>query len=398
MFRGLVFRGLVFRGLAFRGLAFRWFAFRWFALRPMALWLSPSDLRPKGNLMKLRALGMVALVALAGCDSAPSEAAPAISCAAGKIAGQGSSAQANAVSAWIRNYQVSCADATVEYASVGSGAGLDAFIAGTGDFAGTDSALSAENQPKANARCGSGPAIHLPMVVGPIALAYNVAGVGDLRLAPDTIARIFNGRITAWNDPEIIRDNPGAVLPATPIRTVHRSDNSGTTDNFTKFLAARAAADWPHGSGSAWKAPGGSAQKGSNRVVSTIERSDGAIGYVEASYARFHNLPIASVGNAAGTLVPLSDEAAGSMVADAKITGTGGDLKLAIDYATTSAGAYPLVLVTYEVVCKTGTPDLVKSFLTYASSTAGQQAATRLGYAPLPDKLRDQVAAAVETL
>jgi phosphate transport system substrate-binding protein len=348
--------------------------------------------------MKRRALGLIALVALAGCAAPRPAAAAPISCASGEIAGQGSSAQANAVSAWIRNYQVSCADATVEYAGVGSGAGLAAFIAGDGDFAGTDSPLPAADQPRANARCGRAPAIHLPMVVGPIALAVNVAGVATLRLAPRTIARIFTGRITTWNDPSIARDNPGATLPATPIRTVHRADNSGTTDNFTKFLAATAPSDWPHGSGSAWAAPGGLAQRGSNRVVSTIERSDGAIGYVEASYARFHHLPTASVGNAAGEYVALTDEAAGIMVGGAELTGTDGDLRLAIDYSTGSAGAYPLVLVTYEVVCKAGASPLLKSFLTYASSPLGQSAATRLGYAPLPDTLRTRVAEAVATL
>jgi phosphate transport system substrate-binding protein len=332
---------------------------------------------------------------LAGCDTPGSAAPPPIACATGKIAGQGSSAQVNAVSAWIRDYQVSCAGATVEYAGVGSGAGLAAFIAGTGDFAGTDSPLSADEQPRANARCGTGPAVHLPMVVGPIALAYNVAGVDHLRLAPGTIARIFTGRTTTWNDASIARDNPGVALPATPIRTVHRSDSSGTTDNFTKFLAATAAADWPSGSGSTWKAPGGTAQKGSNRVVSTIERTDGAIGYAEASYARFHSLPMADIGNASGDFVPLTDTAAATMVAGAEPAGTGGDLQLAIDYRTS---AYPLVLVTYEVVCKTGTPALVKSFLTYAASPAGQQSATNLGYAPLPEALRTQVAEAIATL
>ncbi|GIM92210.1 phosphate ABC transporter substrate-binding protein PstS [Paractinoplanes toevensis] len=348
--------------------------------------------------MKLRALGLIALVTLAGCSAPRPAAAAPISCASGKITGQGSSAQANAVSAWIRNYQVSCADATVEYASVGSGAGLAAFIAGAGDFAGTDSPLSAADQSRANARCAQAPAIHLPMVVGPIALAFNVAGVDSLRLTPATIAQIFTGRITTWNDPSIIRDNPAAALPATPIRPVHRSDNSGTTDNFTKFLAATAAPNWPHGSGSTWKAPGGLAQKGSNRVVSTIERSDGAIGYVEASYARFHHLPTARVGNAAGEFTAPTDAAAGNMVDGAKLTGTGGDLQLAIDYGTGSAGAYPLVLVTYEVVCKAGASPLVKSFLTYASSPTGQTAATRLGYAPLPSTLRTRVANAVATL
>jgi phosphate transport system substrate-binding protein len=345
-----------------------------------------------------RALGLVPvlLFALAACSSPPPEPEAAITCASGSVAGQGSSAQTNAVSAWIKDYQVACEDATVEYASVGSGAGVAAFIAGTGDFAGTDSPLSAADLPRAGARCGGGQVVHLPMVVGPIALAYNVAGADGLRLAPDTIARIFTGRITAWNDPQILRDNPGAALPATTIRTVHRGDNSGTTDNFAKFLSATAPADWTLGAGSAWKAPGGLAPKGSNRVVSTIEQTDGAIGYVEASYARFHNLPTARVGNAAGEFTTLTDEAAGRKVAGASTTG--GDLQLAIDYKTASAGAYPIVLVTYEVVCKTGAPALVKSFLTYAAGPAGQSAATRLGYAPLPESLRAKVEAAVAAL
>jgi hypothetical protein len=122
------------------------------------------------------------------------------------------------------------------------------------------------------------------------------------------------------------------------------------------------------------------------------------LGYVEASYARFHNLPIARVGNAAGEFAELTDDSAGRTVAGAKITGTDGDLRLAIDYSTRTPGAYPLVLVTYEVVCRTGAPPLVKSFLTYASSPAGQAVATTLGYAPLPESLRAKVAAAVAAL
>ena len=354
----------------------------------------------KGSAMRLRAsLAAVPLVLLAvsGCDSAGPPSAEAISCAPGTVAGQGSSAQANAVSAWIKNYQVSCADATISYSSVGSGAGVTAFIGGSGDFAGTDSALSAADQPRAAQRCGSA-AIHLPMVVGPIALAYNVAGVDSLRLSPATVAQIFGGRITRWNDAAVARDNPGVALPATPVRTVHRSDKSGTTDNFTKFLAGAAGENWSYGSGSAWPAPGGVAALGSNRVVSTIERADGAIGYVEASYARFHDLPTARVGNAAGDFVGLTDEAAGLMVAGARVTGTGGDLQLSVDYKSAVAGAYPLVLVTYEVVCQRGTGPLVKSFLGYAASPAGQEAAVQLGYAPLPEALREKVVGAVAAL
>jgi len=350
--------------------------------------------------MKLRTIGLVAVLALAAggvaaCDAPQPVAASGISCAAGSIKAQGSSAQTNAVNAWIRNYQVSCPDATIEYDSTGSGAGLRAFIAGTGDFAGSDSALTSADQPRADARCRTGPAIHLPMVIGPIALAYNVAGVGDLRLRPATLAKIFAGAVSRWNDPAIVADNPGTPLPSTPIRTVHRSDSSGTTDNFTTFLAATAAGDWTFGAAGTWSAPGGSAQRGSNGVAATIARSDGAIGYIEASYARFHNLATARIGNGAGEFVALTDEAAGRTVAGAK---SAGDLRLEIDYWTTAAGAYPIVLVTYEVVCQSGTPELVKSFLTYTASPAGQAAATRLGYAPLPEQLRDRVAAAVTAL
>lgn len=338
------------------------------------------------------AVSLTLLAALAAC-TAPSAVTPAaatISCGSGSIAGQGSSAQAGAVNSWIRQYQIACPKATVAYDSTGSGAGRAAFIAGTGDFAGTDSPLSATEQSQANARCG-GPAIHLPMVAGPVALAYTVAGVGDLRLRPATIARIFAGRITAWNDPAIVADNPNTPLPSTAIVTVHRSDSSGTTDNLQKFLTATAGADWAYGAGSAWAAPGGRAEKGSNGVSATIAGTDGAIGYVEWSYARFSNLHTASVANGAGRFVPLTADAAATAVAAAEPAGTGKDLRLALDFKTGAAGAYPLVLVTYEVVCANRTPALLKSFLTYAVSDAGQAAAARLGYAPLPSALRTRV-------
>jgi phosphate transport system substrate-binding protein len=348
--------------------------------------------------MRLRCFALAGLLATSACAAQPVAAGPApISCASGSVTAQGSSAQTNAVNNWIKNYQVHCAAATLEYASVGSGAGVRAFIAGTGDFAGSDSPLNAEQKAAADARCG-GPAVHLPMVVGPIAVVYNVAGAGDLRLRPATLAAIFAGAVTRWNDPAIAADNPGAPLPATRIRTVHRADSSGTTDNFTAFLAATAGGSWRFGASSTWPAPGGNAQRGSNRLATTVARSDGAIGYVEASYARFHNLATARVGNGAGEFAALTDEAAGRTVAGASSTGTGGDLPLSIDYATKEPGAYPIVLVTYEIVCRTGTPGLVRSFLTYTSSPAGQAAATRLGYAPLPEKLRAEVAAAVTGL
>jgi phosphate transport system substrate-binding protein len=342
----------------------------------------------------LTALLLAAALA-AGCDAAPRRAPDAISCATGTAAAQGSSAQTTAVNAWIKDYQVSCAGAAVSYDSVGSGAGVRTFLDGTGDFAGTDAPLSEKDRPAAEARC-HGAALHLPLVAGPIALAYNVAGVDALRLSPATIAKIFAGTITAWNDAAVARDNPGAALPATAIRPVHRSDSSGTTDNFTRFLAGTAG--WTYPGGTSWTAPGGTGVKGSTRVVSAIEQNNGAIGYVEGSYARFRDLPTARVGNAAGDFTVLTDAAAARTLAAAKIVGRGDDLQLSIDYRTTTADAYPLVLVTYEIVCATGTSPLTKSFLAYAAGPAGQQVAVGCGYVPLPESLRVRAAQAIAKL
>jgi phosphate transport system substrate-binding protein len=337
------------------------------------------------------------LLGVAACDSTSTPARAYIDCAGGSIAAQGSSAQANAVSAWIKDYQVSCSEATIEYASVGSGAGRRSFYAGTGDFVGSDSPVAADEQAKATARC-QGPVLHLPMVVGPIALAYTVTGVDDLRLAPATIARIFTGKITRWNDQRIKADNPGVELPSTPIRPVHRSDSSGTTDNFTKFLAATAGTDWGLKASSTWPAPGGVPADGSNRLVSAIERTDGAIGYVESSYARFSNLPTARIGNAGGEFVALSDAAAARTIAGAKVVGTDGDLRLELNYRIADPLAYPLVLVTYEIACRQGSSALAKSFLAYASSSLGQDTAARTGYAALPEELRARVEQSVAGL
>jgi ABC-type phosphate transport system substrate-binding protein len=194
--------------------------------------------------MKLRAAAVTAMLLVAGCD-APAEPGTPIACAAGSAAGQGSSAQTNAVNAWIKAYQIACPDASIEYSSVGSGAGVRAFLAGTGDFAGTDTPLTGADKQRADARCGTGPAVHLPLVIGPIALAHNVAGIEDLQLSPPTIARIFSGKITVWNDRAITDDNPGTALPATRIRIVHRSDGSGTTDNFLRYLSGVAVTGSP---------------------------------------------------------------------------------------------------------------------------------------------------------
>jgi phosphate transport system substrate-binding protein len=362
----------------------------------------------------LAGLALTATFALAACGSdnnttpsadaggASSAASNPISCASGTLNAQGSTAQQNAINQWVKDYQTACSGANVVYQGTGSGAGQQAFIAGTADFAGSDSALAAADQPKADMRCKTGPAIHLPMAVGPIAVVYNVQGVTNLQLKPETLAKIFAGKITTWNDAAIKADNPSATLPSTKILTVHRSDSSGTSDNFTNYLSTVDPTDWTFGHDKTWKGPGGDAEKGSDGIASQLSKTSGAIGYVEWSFAQADSLNVAKVGNGAGEFAELNGDSAGKTIASAQITGTGDDMQMKIDYKTTAAGAYPIVLVTYEIVCDKGNSatalPLIKGFLGYAASTAGQQAITKVGYAPLPETVRTKVATTVGNL
>jgi phosphate transport system substrate-binding protein len=352
-----------------------------------------------------------ATLALAGCGSdntttpsnGASSAGTKTDCATGSLTAQGSSAQKNAMDEWIKAYQAKCSGAQINYQATGSGAGVTAFNSNSADFAGSDSALKdGDETTKAAARCGGNPALNLPMVVGPIAVAYNLSGVTGLQLKPATIAKIFSGKILKWDDPAIKADNPSATLPSTAVQSVHRSDDSGTTDNFTNYLSSAAAADWTFSHNKTWKAPGGLAVKGSDGVAGAIKQGPGSIGYVELSFAQNSSLAMAKVYNGAGEYAELTDVSAGKTIAGAKITGTGDDLKLGIDYTTKEAGAYPIVLVTYEIVCSKGNDaaklPLIKSFLKYTVGAEGQGLLTKLGYAPLPETVRAKVETSVTNL
>lgn len=353
---------------------------------------------------------LAGVLALSACGKDPSAggggenaASPKASdCAKGSLNSSGSSAQANAMSEWVKAYQSSCEGATINYQSNGSGAGVEQFIQGNTGFAGSDSPLKAEEKPKAMERCEGNEAIHLPMVVGPISVVYKLEGVDDLQLSPATIAKIFAGKAKKWNDPAIKADNPDAKLPATPIQPIHRSDSSGTTDNFTNYLSEAAPKDWKFDHDKTWKAPGGQGAKGSEGIASSLKSTEGAISYVELSYAENSELSQAKVKNAAGKYVELTGDSAAATVASAKVVGKKNDLELEIDYNTEAADAYPIVLVTYEITCAKGLPsdqvDLVKGFLSYASSQKGQDSLGDLGYAPLPDDVATKVRKSVQSI
>ena len=365
-----------------------------------------------GSLVGLVLTGTLALTAC-GSDNnttpaatgstAPSaSAASAIACATGSIKAAGSSAQKNAVDEWVKAYQTACSGATINYSPAGSGAGVASFISKQVDFAGSDSVLKDTEATEAAARCATGKAINLPMVVGPIAVAYKLAGVKDLILDATTISGIFAGKIATWDDAAIKALNPGATLPSTKIQAFHRADESGTTDNFQKYLTAAAPTAWTSGAGKKFTGTGGQSAAKSDGVTQAVKSTEGAVTYVEQSYAENAALGIAKIATGASAPVALTAASAAKAVEAATISGTGNDLKLKLDYATKAEGAYPLILVTYEIACETGTPaaslPLVKSFLTYTASTQGQSILTGLGYAPLPEQIRAKVATAVESL
>ncbi|MGB8200829.1 MAG: phosphate ABC transporter substrate-binding protein PstS [Pseudonocardiaceae bacterium] len=372
-----------------------------------------------GGLVKLQrhriALGWLAgsglLLCACGSDtggnaesSTSPSAAATITCSSGSLTAAGSTAQQNAMEEWIKGYLNKCSGANINYGGGGSGQGVQQFADAKIDFAGSDFPLAEGNeQQAANARCGSGPAINIPMVGGPIAIGYNVPGITkNLNLSASNLAKIFSGKITNWNDREIAQDNPGLQLPSLGIQSFHRSDGSGTTYNFTNYLAHDATTDWTFGTNKNWSAPGGQGAKGSQGVAQGVQSTPGGIGYFELSFATQSRIPYATVGNAEGKFISLTPENAVHFLSEAKVIGTGDDLKLQFNYATTDAAAYPNLLVTYEIVCSKGNAaaklPLLKNFLGYAASPAGQQELPVQGYISLPGNLQQQVREAIGSL
>lgn len=335
-------------------------------------------------------------------SSAPSSAS-SIQCSGGTLTASGSTAQSNAMAAWTKAYQTACSSATVNYGGGGSGQGVQQFTQGATDFGGSDFPLSTAEKPAADARCGTGnSAINLPVTPGPIAVAYNLPGVTNLQLSAATLAGIFSGKITTWDDAAIKADNPSATLPSTGIQTFHRSDGSGTTFNFTNYLENDAKTAWAFGHDKTWSAPGGQGAKGSASVAQGVQSTAGGIGYIEQSFATQNKLPYAKVGNATGQFVELTAANTVTFLSKATPATPGSsDLALKLDYTNSDPNAYPAVLVTYEIVCQKGNKSaqlpLLKGFLSYIAGS-GQDLLPDNGYVKLPANLQTQVAAAVSAL
>ncbi|MCF8609671.1 phosphate ABC transporter substrate-binding protein PstS [Gordonia sp. HY285] len=339
------------------------------------------------------ATAMAATLVLSACSSSGE----------GSITGEGSTAQQKAMELFA---DVLTDDGAVnlDYTGSGSGDGIKKFIAGDVDFAGSDSPLKDDEVAKARERCGGNDAWHLPLVAGPVALAYNLDGVDKLTLNAPTLAKIFDSKITRWNDPAIAALNPGVDLPSTEIIPVHRSDSSGTTDNFTKYLHAAAPQDWPYEPGKEWTGHGGSAAAKSTGVGDTVKKTAGSIAYVEWGFATENDLGVSQVDFGAGA-TPLTAETAGKALDAAEFV-TPGSKDLVVDtdalYKMKEPGAYPLVLTTYEIVCSTGYEDgQVSGNLKTAFSTIvdnGQDGLAEAGYVPLPEAFKQTLRGTIDAL
>jgi phosphate transport system substrate-binding protein len=342
----------------------------------------------------------VTLLALTGC--AVNEQGDTESDLAGTLDGAGSSAQGAAQDAWIAGFQRANGSVTVNYDPAGSGAGREQFLVGAVGFAGSDAALSSDELDGELARCapGSG-AVDLPVYLSPIVLAFNVEGVDELALDASVTARIFSGELTRWNDPAIAALNPGATLPDAAITAVHRSDDSGTTENFTDYLAEAAGDDWSWPADDAFPVSGEAAQ-GNSGIAAVIRDGRNVIGYLDASRAAEFDVADLIVG---GEPVTPTAEAAAAAVDGSPIeTGRADDdLVVDLDRASTEPGVYPLVLVSYLIACREyadgAEGELVHGYLEWVASAEGQEAAARdAGSAPISPALRDRVQQVVATI
>ncbi|MGE3192798.1 MAG: phosphate ABC transporter substrate-binding protein PstS [Microbacteriaceae bacterium] len=360
--------------------------------------------------MKITRFGAIGAIALAGAFALSSCAAneggtgdETPSSLSGTLVGAGSSAQGSAQEAWIAAFQTANPDVDITYDPTGSGAGRETFIAGGSDWAGSDSALNDDELAGTFAGCADGAtAYDLPTYISPIAVIFNIEGVDELNLDAATLAHIFKGDITSWDDPAIAALNEGVTLPAASITAVHRSDDSGTTKNFADYLNKVAPEVWDQKAADAFPYQTGEAAQGTSGVVDAVTNGTNTIGYADASKAGDLGIAKIKVGD---EFVGYSPEAAAAVVAESPLVEgrDANDIAFALDRTTTDPSHYPLVLVSYSIVCSeyadAAQGELVKAYIGYITSAEGQQvAADAAGAAPLSEDLSAKVAAALEAV
>lgn len=360
----------------------------------------------KRNLMRYGAPAAAAVFVLAAAGCGASNEADADggsgSDLSGELNGAGASSQQSAFEAWQKGFQTQHPAVTVNYDPVGSGAGREQFIAGGNIvFAGSDEYFPEDELAKAEERCG-GDVVEVPVYVSPIAVVFNVEGVDELNLSPETLGAIFAGDVTKWDDKAIAAENPDVELPSTPITAVHRSDESGTTANFTDYLDQASGGTWSHGVVETWPMNSGEAAEGTSGVVSAVKNGKGTIGYADASQAGDLGVAKIEVGKEFVEYTP--EAAAAALDASQPVAGRGeASMALDIDRTTAEQGVYPIVLVSYGIACSQydseEEAELVREYLGYVVSSEGQQAAAKqAGSAPLSDTMASDAAAIIENI
>lgn len=297
----------------------------------------------------------------------------------GELKGGGATSQEKAQEAWKVEVQGQNEGLTIDYALLGSTDGRSQFVSGALSFAGTDSYIKDEELAAAKERCG-GNIIEVPAYISSIAIAYNLPGIDTLQLDSATIAKIFAGKITKWNDPAIAATNDGVDLPDLKIAPVHRADDSGTTKNFTDFLGKTAEADWPHEAEDAFPVSGGLSAEGTSGVVKQIGDTEGAIGYADASQTGDLTAVSVKVGDA--FVAPSPEGAAKTVAVSPVVEGRDEtDIAVDVDRNTTEAGAYPVILLSYLLACETYEDEAeannVKGYLSFIVSEEGQAASAK---------------------
>ncbi|WP_296665504.1 phosphate ABC transporter substrate-binding protein PstS [Demequina sp.] len=361
-----------------------------------------------GAVLTATALSLALAACTASNEETPSSAAPSASDTgdammelSGSLNGAGASSQESAMEAWRAGFQTAYPDVTVNYDPVGSGGGRTQFLDGATSFAGSDSLMDDEEYALAVTRCdGDQGALHLPMYISPIAVIFNLDGVTSLNLDPTTLSDIFNGVITTWNDEAIATQNEGVTLPDLAITIVHRADESGTTKNFTDYLE-KASDNWGHEASGDWEGAAGESGQGTSALVQIVTDNQGTIGYADASRAGTLGTVAIKVGE---EYVPFSAEAAAKVVDASPLSESANgesDLAYEIDRTTTESGAYPLVLVSYHIVCHQYDDEaeraLVIGFEKYVASAEGQQqASSAAGSSPISADLSAKITAILD--
>lgn len=359
--------------------------------------------------------GIVMLASVAACgdntasttDSSSTDSASKTAPISGNFQGAGASSQQSAVEAWIAGFQGVNPDAKIAYNPSGSGAGVQTFLTGATAWAGSDKALADDEVEQSKSVCADGTAFDVPVYVSPIAVIFNLKGVSDagkhINMDADTIAKIFDGKITKWNDSAIADQNKDLTLPDTAITVVHRSDKSGTTQNFVSYFKDQAPDSWTYDLSENWPNEVGQGAKGTSGVVSTVKQADGTIGYADFSQVGDLGTVAVKVGDSYNEI---SAEAGSKVIEDSKQDDTvKGDNRIVIkiNHATEAKGAYPIVLVSYDIVCPaykdTKQAEFAKAWLTYVTSDEGQKAAQdAAGTAPLPSSLKSEITKSIKAI